>query len=153
MEFDASDIAAFYAAIVATGALFLEVRRWFESGVKINVTSHHQYSAPDLTRHVITATATSIGDAPTTITGLEVWVYPTWLHAMLRIGLTRMAVLDPSTFATPYSKVPSRIEPGDTWSGGINEHVEAQIKQGLKASYFAVRTTRYERPFFARIRW
>ncbi|MFF2320220.1 hypothetical protein ACFVTJ_04120 [Agrobacterium sp. NPDC058088] len=153
MKFTASDIAAFYAAIVATGALFLEVRRWFESGVKIKVTSNHQYSAPDFKQHVITATATSIGDAPTTITGLEVWVYPTLIHSLLRVGLTRMAVLDTTTFATPESSVPSKISPGDTWAGGINEHVEAQIRQGLRVSYFAVRTTRYKRPFFARIRW
>jgi len=28
---------AVYAAIVATGALFLEVRRWFESGPRLNI--------------------------------------------------------------------------------------------------------------------
>jgi hypothetical protein len=30
--------ASIYAAIVATGALFLEIRRWFESGPRLKVT-------------------------------------------------------------------------------------------------------------------
>jgi hypothetical protein len=29
---------AVYAAIVSTGALFLEVRRWFESGASLNIS-------------------------------------------------------------------------------------------------------------------
>lgn len=153
MNLTASDAAAFYAAIVATGALFLEVRRWFESGVKIKVTANHQYSAPDFEQHVITATATSVGDAATTVTGLEVWVYPTRIHALLRLSLTRMAVLDTKTFASPDSILPAKLAPGDTWSGGINEHSEEQIRKGWQVSYFAVRTTRYKRPFFARIKW
>ena len=38
MEWSAETIVAAYAAIVATGALFLEVRRWFEDGVKLSIS-------------------------------------------------------------------------------------------------------------------
>ncbi|WP_155956678.1 hypothetical protein [Rhizobium sp. CF080] len=146
-----SDVAAFYAAIVATGALFLEVRRWFESGVRLRVSASHQYDMPEMRHHIIAAEVSSIGDTPTTITGLDIWGYPSVLHALFGLSRTRLGIFDTTTFATPKG-LPYQLAPGDLWSGGLDFNTRELSDPRFAIAYFAVKTTRFDSPTFRRIK-
>ncbi|MCS3741978.1 hypothetical protein FHX16_003970 [Rhizobium sp. BK661] len=143
--------AAVYAAVVATGALFLEIRRWFESGVRVRAHSHHTYSMADLSQHAIIAEITNIGDAGTKLTSLEIWGYPSLLHAKLGISATCGAVFDPRTFSA-HQGLPYALTAGDTWSGGISACELDRADPRFAVAYFAVNNTRYAKPFFCRIK-
>src|SRR5260370_1404529 len=90
---DPKTLIAIYAAIVATGALFLNVRTWFETGPRLKVTvipdgmvigPGPQSDEQDL----VIATVTNIGKTPVLITSLLLWEMPTW-WARLRRKPTR----------------------------------------------------------------
>lgn len=73
-----SDWATVYAAIVATGALFLELRRWFESGVRLRITYMlNGVIIPSANQDQlwIFVTVSNRGDSPTTITNLGYRLY------------------------------------------------------------------------------
>jgi hypothetical protein len=77
---------AIYAAIVGTGALLLNFKTWFDSGVKLRLSL-----IPDGVvlggdpkfdeRDIIIVSVTNCGDAPTMITGLHFFEYPSrWAY-------------------------------------------------------------------------
>ena len=74
---------AAYAAIVATGAMALEVRRWFESGacLKIHIMPEAEtFNMPGTEdKTYLVATVTNRGNAPTTITHFALRDYGSWL--------------------------------------------------------------------------
>ncbi len=74
---------AAYAAIVATGALALEVRRWFESGARLKIhimPEAETFNMPGTEdKTYLVATVTNRGNAPTTITHFALRDYGSWL--------------------------------------------------------------------------
>lgn len=146
MNFTLSDIAAFYAAIVATGALALEVRRWFESGVRVRLTCSHVYSAPHFDQHAVLAELTNIGDAATTLTGMELWGYPSRIHALFGMSQSRTPCFNTSSFAGE-GVLPHVIEPGQTWRGSISAYSGVEGDQRFNVRYVAINNTRYTKPF------
>lgn len=106
-----TDWIAVYAAIVAPGALALEVRRWFESGPRLTVQA-----TPDMVMigngrredGLLVVTAINRGDAPTTITSLGIIEYPGY-WARLRNRPTRAFVIADPNDSRP---LPHVLAPG-----------------------------------------
>ena len=83
-----TDLVAVYAAIVATGALLLEVRRWVESGPRLYVTMMVDplIITPGVgvdERLALSVSVDNRGTASTTITNLCLLHYPTVFHRIL----------------------------------------------------------------------
>jgi hypothetical protein len=114
-----TDIAAIYAAIVATAAFALEFRRWFESGPKLllNLISQAQiygFSENDEGEY-LHARTTNRGDRPTTISNYALHQYKTPFHRWLNKSSRSAIVTRPDLFGG--LPVPYVLQPGTEWSG------------------------------------
>ncbi|MGV2050245.1 hypothetical protein ACQZ48_09175 [Agrobacterium sp. 22-209-1] len=151
---NASDWAAVYAAIVATGALALEIRRWFESGPKISVRAN-----PDMTligqggveqTNLLVVNAVNRGDAPTTITHFCLLEYPNiWAKWRNKASQT-FVVLHPQMPGHP-PIIPTMLGSGQEWTGMAHprEDVTGDIRTGKM--WAAIYTTSRGRPYTARV--
>ena len=111
---------ATYAAIVATGVLTLEVRRWSESGARLKIDIMPEAETVNIPgtedNTYLIATVANRGNGPTTITHFALRDYGSWL-GRLRSKPTWTAVI-PSPHppgATP--NIPMTLQPGEIWSG------------------------------------
>lgn len=127
-----SDWATVYAAIVATGALSLELRRWFESGAKLNLSFMLDAITIPLghdDRRYIVITVANRGDTSTTITNLGFQAFPSrW--ARFRKKPSQSFLASNPALAQP---LPHLIEPGGRWMGmGIQtEEIDKLLKTNL----------------------
>lgn len=99
MTWDLGDWAALYAAIVATGALFLEVRRWFESGPKLNLgvmpEAQLASSAGVAQETYLVVNVSNRGASPTTLTHFSMVHYDSWWRRFLDKPSRSMVVPHP----------------------------------------------------------
>jgi hypothetical protein len=113
-QMSATDWAAVYAAIVATAALALEIRRWFESGPRLRLSIISQarlYGGIVVDENdYLSVSVSNSGDRPTTVTNLCYHEIPNWWAAR-RNRWTRAAV---DTSATG-SGVPFVLHTGTEW--------------------------------------
>lgn len=123
--------ATVYAAVVATGALFLEVRRWFESGTRLHVTYMlNAITFPrDGERNYIVITVANRGDTATTITHLGFQAYGTRWDRLCRKASASFIANNPS----PEQPIPHFIEPGGRWMGMCiqNDEINRLLDSGL----------------------
>jgi hypothetical protein len=80
---------AAYAAIVATAALALEIRRWFESGVRLRLSVMTDSimvggSLPRSKDKYIGLSVNNIGEAATTVTHMVLYKYKGWWQRLRR---------------------------------------------------------------------
>jgi len=80
---------AAYAAIVATGALVLGIRRWLEAGPRLRITlipeGMTMGGGPDVDEdNLILITVTNRGEAATMITNLLVFEFENWIQRVRR---------------------------------------------------------------------
>ena len=130
---------AVYAAIVATGALFLEVRRWFESGPRLNIhvmPEAKTFNLPGTENNTyLVATVKNRGNSPTTITHFVLRDYGTWFSHICSKPVWTAVVPNP----TPHphtSNVPKLLQPGEIWSGMAR--YEEDFKERVNAGYLYV---------------
>jgi hypothetical protein len=144
-----------YAAIVATSALLLNFRTWFEAGprLKVNLISDGmviggdpQFDETDL----IIVNVTNCGRTPVLITNLLLWEMPTvysiWRHRPTRT----FVVADPSLKGYP-TNIPSLLEPARIWTGVARNRPD--IIPDLHNGHFfiGVCTSHREKPILRRI--
>lgn len=135
--------ATVYAAIVATGALFLEVRRWFESGAKLSMgymLNGITYPKDDDKKYIVVNVANR-GDTATTLTHLVLQVYPTRWHRWRKKPSSTFVIVRPVTG----QQWPHILAPGTQWTGmGIqDENADKLIDAGtLWAEVYATHANR-----------
>jgi hypothetical protein len=134
------DTIALYAAIVATGALALEVRRWFESGVHIKIDAAADMvliNVPDLEPDGswVVVTVTNVGTSPVTITTLGIRRYRTRLHWIFRKPTGHGVVVNPD-LPGHVPSIPRLLNPGERWQGFMKQ--TAQISTEINAEIFQV---------------
>jgi hypothetical protein len=123
--------ATVYAAVVATGALFLEVRRWFESGTRLNVS--YMLDAITIPRNgdkiYIVITVANRGDTATTITNLGFQAYDSRWQRFWGKASTSFIANNPSQG----QPIPHFIEPGGRWMGMCiqNDEINKLLDTGL----------------------
>ena len=151
---------AVYAAIVATGVLFLEVRRWIESGPRLYLTASTNmlfigggaYDKSVENSRYVSVLVLNRGSLPTTITNLCLLQYDNWWRRF-RYKSSRSAVVNnPSLGWTGSGQIPYMLEPGGQWTGFIPQN--AELNEWIDAGhlYAAIFTTHQDRPMTTRLR-
>ena len=140
-----TDWLAVIAIVVSAGAFALEVRRWVESGPRLNLRMMADAvevpsidDAPKLALFV-----TNRGSEPTTITHMVVYEYVSWL-ARLRRKCTFQAVVNTHN-------VPSEVGVNRQWMGQMryNERLAAAREAGHL--YVGVIASHSERTYLLKV--
>lgn len=154
MEWGAEALVATYAAIVATGALALEVRRWFESGPKIRVRANPGMmliGAVGVEKEsLLVVNVTNRGDTPTTITHLALLDYPNLLARWRDRASRTFVILHPQPPGSHLS-VPYVLNPGQQWTGLGHDRSDVTGDVQTGTMYAAIYTTDRNRPYVVRI--
>ncbi|MGA0530780.1 hypothetical protein [Hansschlegelia sp. KR7-227] len=149
-----ADWIAIYAAVVATGAAALEIRRWFESGPKLVVSVMADASMVgggeiDRGRYLV-ATVTNRGDQPTTITHFGIVGFKNPIDCLLYRMDPSYLVLHPQPRGHP-PVIPGDLQPGKQWMGMAQpkDDVRAFIETGK--AYVAIYASHSNKPTLKRI--
>lgn len=138
-----SDWATVYAAIVATGAAALELRRWFESGAKLSVgymlngVSH----PPDEKKYIV-VNVTNRGDTATTITHLVLLEYRSAWQRYRRKAEKTYVIVRPIAG----KPLPHLLDVGTLWVGMAIQIPELNQLIDSNTLWAEVYTTHQERP-------
>lgn len=129
---------AIYAAVVATGALALEIRRWFESGPRLSVSVMPEMEAINMPgmegKTYLVAQIANRGNAPTTITHFALRGYRSWF-GRLRSKPALQAIV-PHPHPPGGLPLPATLQPGNIWAG-MAEHTH-DLKCRIDAGYLYV---------------
>jgi hypothetical protein len=132
-------VATGYAAIVATGALALEIRRWFETGPRLVISimpNAMTFGGGNADEELCAVTVTNRGRNATTITHLVLYEFPDWVQRLLPNWLQRLMpkwvrriYKSPvKTYFVQNSHIrgqpplPWEIGPNQQWFGGIHKN-------------------------------
>jgi hypothetical protein len=146
-------IIAAYAAIVATGALFLEVRRWFESGPRLAIqvkpemelVEEREGHDDDL---YLLANVTNRGNAATTITHFWLADYGSLIRR-IRSKPKWTAIVKPGV---AWSQVPYTLKPGDVWTGLARHNDDTRGRMEGRWLYVMIRASHADKPLSKRVR-
>ncbi|MFG1296674.1 hypothetical protein [Xanthobacter variabilis] len=145
---------AIYAAVVATGALALEVRRWVESGPRIVVKASPNMMildplSKDEEKGVLVVTAYNRGEQSTTITHMLIVEYPNFIARMRNRPSKSFLIPNPQVSGPPI--IPSEIKPGAQWMG-VARHRPDVIPDIQTGKFWAgIVTTDRGRPYLRQI--
>lgn len=147
-------LVAVYAAVVSTGALALEVRRWFESGPRLAMTvipEAQQVGGPVRDDRVfVSVRVTNRGTQPTTVTNLGfVEFRRPWLRYFDR--RTSRAAIVPMPGAVPQYQPPYLLQPGTEWTGMASYDDALREWVATDRPYVAVWTSHRSKPLLARL--
>ncbi|MBB3936580.1 hypothetical protein [Aureimonas phyllosphaerae] len=156
MDITTSDLVAAYAAIVATGAFALEVRRWFETGPKqaIRTQTGMKLVSPGNPAQdedgLCVVNVSNRGSAPTTVTGLGLLEYPTLSSRLRRKPTRQFMVLHPQLRGHPPA-IPKEVPPGTQWTGISRPDPDTTGNIETGNFFVAIYTTERDKPFLRRI--
>lgn len=150
MDLELSDLAVIYAALVATAALVLEVRRWAESGPRLFVHLMPWAKMAGGGRvdpaTYLHASATNRGFVPTTITHYLLLEYPSIIHRWLhRPSKSAFVVVGGPT------PVPHVVAPGTQWSGQATYDAELLAWAKSGRLFAGVIASHRERPYVKKV--
>jgi hypothetical protein len=148
---------AIYAAVVATSALLLNFKSWFDSGVKLRlglmVDAVVIGDDPDPEeKDLIVLTVTNRGDAATTIKYMLLFEMPWWERFRLRSRKIRpthsYVIPNPQLKGSP-ANTPSLLEPAKQWTGALRKRDDLDLRTGK--FYTGVYASNRDRPYLIRI--
>lgn len=140
---------AIYAAIVATGVLSLEVRRWVEAQARLVISvspGMKTFNIPETEgKTYVVVTVVNRGASPTTLTHLALLGFSTkWQR--LRRKHCRAAVVYPKIPGTTSGQLPHILEPGGEWKGMILENDTLREWADEGHLYAAIYASHSDRP-------
>lgn len=145
---------AIYAAIVATGALTLEVRRWFESGPKIVVKARPNMTMVDgpkhVTKGVLVVDAVNRGSASTTIETLALLDFPS-IWARMRMAPRQSFIVPNPVLEGAVGRPPFVLQPGSKWTGIAYDRADVTGDIQTGTFWAAVYTTDRNKPYLAKV--
>ena len=146
---------ALLALAISTGSLTLEIRRWFESGVKLKLTCSIDIikvmpgKPPNLNERYILVHVSNRGDTPTTLESLTLVYQPPSRNESLQ-----HFVLDSSQnlLRSPEGQLPYFLESGSRWGGMFiqNESFHRMLDEGKL--YLRAHANHSDKPIKVRIR-
>lgn len=151
MDLEAADVIASYAAIVATGALALEIRRWFDSAIRLTVNLMPDAKMTDdpTDRTYLAVFVANRGPTPTTITHLTLHEYPS-LWARLRGKASWNAiVVNPAPVGQP--NIPQQISPNEKWAGLAVYDDDLMERRKRGHLFVAIQATHRDEPMLKRV--
>lgn len=120
---NASDIAAWWGAIVATAVLGWDIFKWKRTGVQLRVTvsggmaTYGDVPDADPEQLYVVIQVVNVGDKTTEVTHVVALFYKTRWQKVRRKPDKAFLVLHPS-FGQPF---PHNLEPGKRWMGGLKQ--------------------------------
>lgn len=147
-------LLACYAAIVATAAFVLNVRSWYEKGVRLNLSlmpNAIMFTGPgeDAEKNLLALTVINRGGATTTLTHLVVLRFENTL-GRLRDRPSKSFVI-PNPQPGPVPNIPFELDPGKKWMGIARRRLDV-IPDIDDGKYFiGVYGTHRDRPHLIRI--
>ena len=131
------DPVAIIALIVASAALALEIRRWFEdrARIKLSVMEDMIIVPDDDGKAKLSLTATNIGVRPTTITHFVVYFYKSRTHRFIN-RIHQHAIVARQSF----EQLPVKLEQADRWTSYAfytDEMAEYREKNSLSVGVIA----------------
>ena len=145
---------ATYAAIVGTAALFLEFRRWIESGPRLYISMMVEplVIVPGVgvqEKLALSVYVDNRGAASTTLTNLCLFKFPTVFHKLLNRPTETFVVINPQPTGNP-PNLPSELAPGHRWSGHVRPRPDV-LDIPSKGLYVAVYATHQDHPYLKRV--
>jgi hypothetical protein len=143
-------IATAYAAIVATAALALEIRRWVESGprLSLSVMAPAVVAGDDDNREFIFVGVTNRGSMATTITHFGFLEFSSWWRRFRNRASWSAIVPHPQYAPVEFPYV---LEPGTRWNGGAVLQDEVLEKANRGNLYVAIHHSHRSRPALRRV--
>lgn len=145
-----------YAAIVATGALLLNFKSWFESGVRLHATIIPDGmiigagETFDDEKDIIIVTVANRGRTSTMVTNLTLHRFDTFLQRVRSRPVENYVVANPQLKGYP-PNIPTELEPGKRWTGVVRKRPDQIPDLGNGRYYVAVATTHKDRHVLKRI--
>ena len=154
LQMDASSWVAIYAAIVGTGALALEVRRWVESGPRLSIAVMPEAAlstdrGKEIKRYLV-VTVRNRGNAATTLTHLEIRRMENLNERIRGKPSKQYVVMRPEPPGSP-PVLPSVLEPGRQWMGMALPDAEMRDEIASGHMYVAIHGSHSERPTIKKI--
>ncbi len=146
---------AIYAAVVGTSAFFLNLKMWFDSGVKLNLSLIPEGvtigAGPEFDeRDLVLLTVTNRGDAATVITNMILFeMRSPWQRWRMRP--TTSYVIPHPQLKGYQQNVPSDLEPSKRWTGAIRKRDDLSIDLHDGHHYTGVYASHRDRPYLIRI--
>jgi hypothetical protein len=146
---------AIYAAIVGTSAFLLNLKSWFDSGVKLhlNLAPYAMTIGGDPAfeeRDLVILSVTNRGDAPTRVTNMVLFEITSWWQLWRVRPKTSYVIPNPQLKGYPLN-VPSTLEPSEKWTGAIRQRVD-MIPDLYTGNYYAgIYASNRDRPYLIRI--
>jgi hypothetical protein len=149
-----TSVIAIYAAVVATGALALEVRRWFESGPRIvlNVIADAGYIGgyeKDENTY-ISVTATNKGNLPTSVTNMLVHSYDNFWSELRNRPLYQAVITNPGIKSGQH--IPYVLEPGKLFHGAVPHDNELAAWRKGGRMFVGICCSHRKKPYMKRIK-
>jgi hypothetical protein len=144
-----------YAAIIGTSAFFLNLKSWWDSGVKLSIS----IIADGVTigagpafdeRDLVLLTVTNRGDAPTVITNMVLLEFRSPFQRW-RVRPHRSYVIPSPQLKGYPPNVPGDLEPSKRWTGAIRRRDDLGINLHDGYHYTGVYTSNRDRPYLIRI--
>lgn len=140
---DASELAAWWGAVIATLVLVWDLFKWLRSGPRLDLRVEWRREVPrrgeehygNALRWTLTIEVANVGDAPTTLTRLEVWHHPTLLSRFMRRGSKPYFLEQPRS-------LPYLLGPGEVWRGVVPIYDPNRRQRSLLANLFGTRRCR-----------
>jgi hypothetical protein len=146
---------AIYAAIIGTSAFFLNLKSWWDSGVKLRLS----IMADGMTfgrgptfdeKDLVVLTVTNRGDSPTVITHMVVFEFRSPFQR-LRVRPAKSYVIPNPQLKGDPPNVPSDLEPSKRWTGAIRRRDDLGIDFHDGYHYTGVIASNRNRPYLIRI--
>jgi hypothetical protein len=153
-------VATAYAAIVATAAFALEVRRWLKERPKLDITlmpdavmvtsgGSDEEESDERDERFLVVNVVNLGGTSTTIEGLSLVEFTTFGRRWFRRPNRSFIVPQPQPKGYPIN-VPSELKPNERWTGIISKRSTAvDIETGI--FYAQIAATHSKRTTLKRI--
>jgi hypothetical protein len=151
---------SFLSMIVSACTFVLQLRRWFDEGVKLTISimaEAKKFGVGTVDKNTyVSVTVTNRGDAPTTLTHLLVYTYPNKVAIYTPRRLLRfLKQPSPKTWIIPQptpGTLPHLLEPGTYWIGLAVHTAELKTAITTGCAYIGIISSHSDRIFFKRIR-
>jgi hypothetical protein len=141
-----------YAAILATTALALNIKTWFDAGVRLKLSlipdgvvigGDPQFDEKDL----VIVTVINRGRTVTVISNLLLYEFSSRWGVRRKRPCKSYVIPNPQLKGYP-SNIPMELAPSKTWTGAIRRRDDLNINLHDGRHYVAVCTTHRDEPYF-----
>jgi hypothetical protein len=148
-------LVAIYAAIIGTSAFLLNLKAWFDSGVKLKLSLMPDGmtigAGPEFDeRDLILLTVTNRGNSPTVITNMILFeITSPWRRWRVRPNKS-YEITHPQLKGYPQN-IPSNLEPSKRWTGAIRKREDIAFNLHDGHHYTGIYASHRDRPYLIRI--